>query len=235
MLAATGALEAPAERRREYAEIVHASGLAPPRRREYAPRHVEDRFRELRRRPGAVRRSRRWCTAAATSCSSRPSRPASSLTRDIARDLPELVADRRACRQILINLLSNAVKFTPKGGRVSVLRAAPARPHRARRRGHRHRYRAKRTCRVSAIPSSRPAPPTAAATKAPASGFRSCAASSACTRASLRSKARDGDGTAVTVSLPIDCRGGGRRGSRASVHAVARRPAKANLLKMGVR
>jgi cell cycle sensor histidine kinase DivJ len=42
------------------------------------------------------------------------------LARDIAAELPEVVADRRACRQILINLLSNAVKFTPRGGRVTV-------------------------------------------------------------------------------------------------------------------
>ncbi len=39
---------------------------------------------------------------------------------DIARGLPELVGDQRACRQILINLVSNAIKFTPRGGRVSV-------------------------------------------------------------------------------------------------------------------
>jgi cell cycle sensor histidine kinase DivJ len=32
----------------------------------------------------------------------------------------ELVADKRACRQILLNLLSNAVKFTPNGGQVAV-------------------------------------------------------------------------------------------------------------------
>jgi cell cycle sensor histidine kinase DivJ len=32
----------------------------------------------------------------------------------------ELVADKRACRQILINLLSNAVKFTGPGGKVVV-------------------------------------------------------------------------------------------------------------------
>jgi cell cycle sensor histidine kinase DivJ len=38
----------------------------------------------------------------------------------IAADLPELVADRRAVNQILINLISNAIKFTPRGGRVSV-------------------------------------------------------------------------------------------------------------------
>ena len=35
-------------------------------------------------------------------------------------ELPEIVADRRACKQILINLLSNAVKFTDKGGSVQL-------------------------------------------------------------------------------------------------------------------
>jgi cell cycle sensor histidine kinase DivJ len=34
--------------------------------------------------------------------------------------LLEVVADKRACRQILLNLLSNAVKFTPPEGRVTV-------------------------------------------------------------------------------------------------------------------
>ncbi|WP_306250740.1 PAS domain-containing sensor histidine kinase [Parvularcula sp. IMCC14364] len=38
------------------------------------------------------------------------------LNADIARDLPAVVVDARAVRQILLNLLSNAIKFTRQGG-----------------------------------------------------------------------------------------------------------------------
>jgi len=36
-------------------------------------------------------------------------------------ELPEVEADYRALKQVLLNLLSNAVKFTPRGGKVTVL------------------------------------------------------------------------------------------------------------------
>lgn len=35
-------------------------------------------------------------------------------------DLPEMVADKRALKQMLFNLLSNAIKFTDRGGKVTV-------------------------------------------------------------------------------------------------------------------
>ena len=34
--------------------------------------------------------------------------------------LPEVDADHRALKQVLLNLLSNAIKFTPRGGRITV-------------------------------------------------------------------------------------------------------------------
>jgi PAS domain S-box-containing protein len=42
-----------------------------------------------------------------------------SLITEVADDVPDLWADERAFRQVLLNFLSNAIKFTPKGGKVT--------------------------------------------------------------------------------------------------------------------
>ncbi len=44
-----------------------------------------------------------------------------TLSADIPDDLPELMADERMIKQVLLNLLSNAVKFTPEGGSVKLI------------------------------------------------------------------------------------------------------------------
>jgi cell cycle sensor histidine kinase DivJ len=43
-----------------------------------------------------------------------------ALAAEVAPGLPELVADKRACKQMLLNVMSNAVKFTDAGGSVRV-------------------------------------------------------------------------------------------------------------------
>ncbi len=43
-----------------------------------------------------------------------------ALVTRVASGLPEVMADRRAFNQIMINLVSNAIKFTPREGRVTV-------------------------------------------------------------------------------------------------------------------
>jgi len=43
-----------------------------------------------------------------------------AIALDVPDDLPEINADQRALKQILINLLSNAIKFTDRGGRLKV-------------------------------------------------------------------------------------------------------------------
>ena len=43
-----------------------------------------------------------------------------ALAAEVAPGLPELTADKRACKQMLLNVMSNAVKFTDAGGSVRV-------------------------------------------------------------------------------------------------------------------
>lgn len=42
------------------------------------------------------------------------------MVSDLSAELPDLVADERRIKQVIINLLSNAVKFTPRGGKILI-------------------------------------------------------------------------------------------------------------------
>ncbi|HEU0018366.1 MAG TPA: PAS domain-containing sensor histidine kinase [Methyloceanibacter sp.] len=43
-----------------------------------------------------------------------------TLVTEVAPGMPELIADKRACKQMLLNVISNAIKFTDAGGSVRV-------------------------------------------------------------------------------------------------------------------
>ncbi|WP_448148430.1 sensor histidine kinase [Labrys miyagiensis] len=43
-----------------------------------------------------------------------------ALETSISADMPPIIADKRACRQIYLNLMSNALKFTKRGGHVTI-------------------------------------------------------------------------------------------------------------------
>jgi two-component system, cell cycle sensor histidine kinase DivJ len=49
-----------------------------------------------------------------------------ALEKLVGDDLPEMVADKRALNQILLNLVSNAIRFTDRGGKVTVCARAEA-------------------------------------------------------------------------------------------------------------
>ena len=49
-----------------------------------------------------------------------------TLEKFAADDLPEMIADKRALNQILLNLVSNAIRFTDRGGKVTISARAEA-------------------------------------------------------------------------------------------------------------
>ncbi len=106
-------------RRKEYADIVNASGghLLAVVNSILDISKIEAGSFELLTEPFEVRP---LIDACCDMMSLKAAQGGIDLVRETPPVLDELVADKRACKQILINLLSNALKFTPPGGRVSV-------------------------------------------------------------------------------------------------------------------
>src|SRR5215212_96428 len=106
-------------RRKEYAQIIHDSGqhLLGVVNTLLDMSKIESGNFELAPEPFDL------CELATASCDLiklKASQAGLSLACEIGRGIPEIMGDRRACRQVLINLLSNAVKFTPRGGSVTL-------------------------------------------------------------------------------------------------------------------
>jgi cell cycle sensor histidine kinase DivJ len=108
-----------AEKRLEYARIIHASG-----------HHLLDVVNTLldisKIESGAMTIERDSVDLAAmtqdccTLMALRAEAGGIALERVIGPALPAMEGDRRALKQVVLNLLSNAIKFTPAGGRVTL-------------------------------------------------------------------------------------------------------------------
>ncbi len=108
------------ERYREYVEDIHRSG-----------RHllslisdildlskIEAKEMQLRFEATVVRKVAKRCIRMVAE---RAREGGIELSLDISDNLPPLLADERALKQILLNLLTNATKFTPTGGSVTLI------------------------------------------------------------------------------------------------------------------
>jgi cell cycle sensor histidine kinase DivJ len=149
-----------------------------------------------------------------------------SLRADVPELLPEIVADRRAIKQILINLVSNAVKFTPQNGAVEV---------RALLRGDRlHIEVEDNGIGVSARDLGRLGDPFFQAHDTYDRGYEGTGLGLSVVRGlvglhggSMRIESAPGEGARVTVILPVDCRQARVVGKPASVRieTIPRGPA----------
>ncbi|WNJ89209.1 PAS domain-containing sensor histidine kinase [Bosea sp. 685] len=106
-----------AEKRQEYAKIIHGSGhhLLDVVNTLLDISKIESGAMTIEQEPIDIAAVAQDCCAL---MALRAEASQVSLERVLGPDLPPVLGDRRALKQVMINLLSNAVKFTPVNGRV---------------------------------------------------------------------------------------------------------------------
>jgi two-component system, cell cycle sensor histidine kinase DivJ len=126
-----------------------------------------------------------------------------ALTIDVPRDVPAPMADRRAIKQIMLNLLSNAIKFTPAQGRVTAA---------ARRDGANVVIEVRDTgvgipeadLQRIGKPFEQAGDPMRDMRKGTGLGLSLVASLAELHGGGMRIDSAPGDGTTVTVTLPVD-------------------------------
>ena len=117
MLTSESQLRLDAEKRLEYARIIHSSGhhLLDVVNTLLDISKIESGTMTIDQEPLDLAEMTRDCCAL---MALRAQAGEIALERVVGPDLPLVLGDRRALKQVMINLLSNAIKFTPAGGRV---------------------------------------------------------------------------------------------------------------------
>ncbi len=119
MLAREDEMKLDAARRQDYARLIRDSGehLLAVVNGILDMSRIEAGHFEIVAEPFAVKPLIESCR---NMMSLRAEQAGIQLFTEIAPDLPEINADPRALRQVVINLVSNAIKFTERGGKVDV-------------------------------------------------------------------------------------------------------------------
>ena len=126
-----------------------------------------------------------------------------TLETDIAPSAGRIVADRRAVQQMLINLMSNAVKFTPSGGTVTVGANRLGLPAAFLGERHRHRHQARRTSAGSAGRSRQVRNDYTREHDGAGLGLSLVKGLVELHEGSMMIESAPGEGTVVTISLPV--------------------------------
>lgn len=125
MIAQEQTLMLAAGQRKEYAELIHASGqhLLSVVNGILDMSKMESGNFEIASEPFAPRASLMHCC---NLLALKARENGIDLITDAPQDLPVMTGDPRAFKQIVLNLVANAVKFTERGGQVTVTAAASA-------------------------------------------------------------------------------------------------------------
>jgi cell cycle sensor histidine kinase DivJ len=125
MLTNESALMLDAKRRHDYAQLINDSGqhLLSVVNGILDMSKIESGNFEITPEPFAPRQVIEECCAL---LGYKASQMGIELVVELPESLPEMIADKRSLSQIMLNLISNAIKFTKRGGRITVSARADA-------------------------------------------------------------------------------------------------------------
>ena len=206
------------ERRNEYAQLIHKSGqhLLSVVNGILDMSKIETGNFEITPEPFAAAPILRTCCDI---LALKAREAGVDLIAAIPAELPEIVVDKRALKQIMLNLLSNAIKFTDPGGRVTVG---------ARTQGAHVVLTVEDTgIGIDADDLPRIGDPFFQARGSYARRYEGTGLGLSIVKGlialhggSLEIRSRPGEGTCMTVRLPIDCESAGRPGGKPKVHPL---------------